>query len=180
MSAWDTYEQRIGAHGMTRRGASEVNELRAIDRKVPNNLSYTEVEIYPMEYAYNIERDEAQENKIIQNVSIINSDNLNEKTILSMPGEDIVLGSLIHWMDNYWIVDERDANTTLYTKAKLTQCNHLMKWINADKEIIEQWCVVEDGTKYLTGELEDWIQSTYAVMHLEKYLLNCWKLLKLY
>ena len=71
MSAWDTYEQRIGAHGMTRRGASKVNELRAIDRKVPNNLSYTEVEIYPMEYAYNIERDEAQENKIIQNVSII-------------------------------------------------------------------------------------------------------------
>lgn len=58
-------------------------------------------------------------------------------------------------MDNYWLVTERDPNITLYTKAKLLQCNHLLKWINSDDKIITQWCVVEDGTKYLTGEYED-------------------------
>lgn len=70
-------------------------------------------------------------------------------------------GNIIYWDGNYWIVEERDANTTIYTKAKLRQCNHLLKWVDPEsKQIIEQWCYIEDGTKYLTGELEDWIYKS--------------------
>ncbi|MCD8206982.1 MAG: hypothetical protein LUD72_03495 [Bacteroidales bacterium] len=87
------------------------------------------------------------EHRYTQNVAIIDSDNLNEKTIISMPSEDIILGSLVIWMNEHWLVTERDANTTVYTRAKLLQCNHLLKWVAEDNNIIEQWSVFDDGTK---------------------------------
>ena len=154
MGVWDMYTNRIENMGGTKRGASLVREARYLTHKLPDNLSYHMAPIFDAEHGYNI-TDEQLLTSVKQNVAIINSDNLNEKYIYSMPGEDVKCGSLVRWMDNYWIVSERDANTTLYTRAKLIQCNHLLKWVTGDGRIIEQWSVVEDGTKYLTGELED-------------------------
>lgn len=136
---WEMYTRRIEARGKTKRNATERRAVRSILSYLPDNLSYTNVTIDGNE----------------QTVAIINSDNLNEKTILSLPGEDIRHGGLVHWMDNYWLVTELDANKTLYTRGKLLQCNFILKWVTEDKVIHEQWCCVEDGTKYLTGEFED-------------------------
>lgn len=155
MSVWDLYKSRIDARGTTKRDVYKKRAIRNINKRVPDNLSYTEVTI----------------DDVSQYVAIINSDNLNEKTILSMPGEDIRHGGLVYWMDNHWLVYEKDANTTLYTRGKLLQCNYLLKWVSEDGVIHEQWCVVEDGTKLI-------IASTYRNMR-ENNLLNCWKCLKL-
>lgn len=131
MSIWDAYQERIDAHGGTKRGAALKQEIRRINNRLPDNLSYHSVTIDDVE----------------QNVAIINSDNLNEKSIISMPGEDLACGGLVHWMDNYWLITERDANMTIYTKCKMIQCNHLLKWVSEDGVIHEQWSIVEDGTK---------------------------------
>lgn len=139
MGVWNTYENRINARGGTKREASLRREKRIISSKLKDNLSYQTVTINDSE----------------QKIAIINSDNLNEKKIISLPGEDIEHGGLVFWMDNYWLVTERDANTTVYTCAKMIQCNHLLKWVSDDNTICEQWCVIEDGTKYLSGEYED-------------------------
>lgn len=139
MGVWDTYESRISARGGTKRGAALRRETRMIGTKVKDNLSYQTVTI----------------DDVAQEVAVINSDNLNEKTIIALPGEDIGHGSLVYWMDNYWLITERDANTTVYTRAKMMQCNYLLKWVSDDNTIHEQWCIIEDGTKYLTGEYED-------------------------
>lgn len=155
MSIWSTYEGRLSAHGATKHDAAKNREIRFINSHLPDNLSYCSVDILTQDFGFNIDSEFALEHRISQNVAVINSDNLNEKTIISMPGEDIELGSLVFWMDNYWLVTERDANTTLYAKAKMLQCNHILRWISEGTEIIEQWCVVEDGTKYMTGEFED-------------------------
>lgn len=130
-SVWDTYLVRRDIRGRTKREAAINREQRYIINRLPDNPSYQHVIID------SVERD----------VAIINSDNLNEKTIISLPGEDIRHGGTVFWMNNYWLVVERDANTTMYTKGKLLQCNHLLKWIDADGVIREQWCFVEDGTK---------------------------------
>lgn len=131
MSIWDLYQERINAHGGTKRGAALKQETRRINNKLPDSLSYHSVTIDDME----------------QDVAIINSDNLNEKSIISMPGEDLACGGLVHWMNNYWLITERDANMTVYTKCKMVQCNHLLKWVSEDGVIHEQWSIVEDGTK---------------------------------
>lgn len=132
MSAWGNYTERITRRGSTKRQAALNREISYIERKLPDNLSYNESVLI---------------DGIEQNVAIVNSDNFNEKLIFSMPGEDIIHGGLVEWMDNRWLVTERDANTTLYTRARMVQCNHLLKWLDKDDVLHEQWCIVEDGTK---------------------------------
>lgn len=139
MGVFDVYEARINAKGRTKRGAALQREKKYLRDHLPDNLSYQEAVV----------------DGEARLVSIANSDNLNEKTIFSLPDEDLRHGALVEWMDNRWLITERDANTTIYTKCKMIQCNYLLKWINKDHQIIEQWSVVSDGTKYLTGEFED-------------------------
>lgn len=136
MGVWDTYQARLSVRGSTKREAALNREKAYLSRKIPSSLSFHVVEM----------------NGSKQNLAIINSDNLNQKTICSMPGEQIEGGSLVYWADNYWLVTEVDANQEVYTKAIMLQCNHKLRWIASDGTIVERWCIVSDGTKYLTGE----------------------------
>ena len=64
-------------------------------------------------------------------------------------------GGPVERMDPRALIIERDANNEVYTTAKMRQCNSLRRWIADDGSIVERWCIVEDGTKYLTGEYSD-------------------------
>lgn len=139
MNIWAAYQNRIEASGDTKRNASLKRGIRSLKTKLKDSLSYKQVLI----------NGEAKE------AAIINSDNLNEKKMHSLPGEDIKCGGLVEWEDNYWLVSEKNADNEIYTSVKLLQCNHLLRWVDDDNIIREQWCVIEDGTKYLTGEYED-------------------------
>lgn len=141
MGAWDLYESRIVAHGTTKRGNQLLRETHNLLTKLPHHLSYHSVLIDDIE----------------RNVAIINTDNLDTKYIYSLPGEDIRHGGLVEWADNHWLITERDANNEVYTRAKMLQCNYFLRWVDDDNVIHGQWCIVEDGTKYLTGEYEDWL-----------------------
>lgn len=138
MSVWDSYNARLHANGATLREAQFNAESRYLTDKLPHSLSYHTVQI----------------DGRTQNLAVINSDDLNKKTLLSMPGDDIENGALVHWMDSYWLVTEKDANNELYARATMLQCNHELKWVSDGGIIVRQWCVVEDGTKYLTGETQ--------------------------
>ena len=155
MDVWSQYEERSALRGDGRRDAHLRREERDIYTRLPDNLSYTKAVVYDPEDGWNVPTDDVTGSAIQMDVAIINSDNLNEKTIMAMPGQEIVNGSLVHWMNQYWLVTEQDANNTVYRRSKMLQCNYLLKWIDEDHVIHEQWCVVEDGTKYLTGEYED-------------------------
>lgn len=139
MSLWDEYQNRISAHGSTKRNAIVNREVHFLNQNIKNGLSYHQVLI----------------DGISRNVSIVDLDNINEKKILSLPGEDIKCGALVEWNSNYWLVVEKDVSNEIYTKANLIQCNHLLKWVDENDIVREQWCVIEDGTKYLNGEYED-------------------------
>lgn len=154
MSAWDSYINLTEIRGRTKRGSALRRTVERLNNRIPDTLSYQEAVIYSRETGFRYTDGEEMVGTT-RNVAIINSDNLNEKTIIAMPGDDIEHGCLVFWMGNHWLVTERDANTTVYTKAKMIQCNHLLHWMTEDGNICEQWCVIEDGTKYLTGELED-------------------------
>lgn len=139
MSGWDEYRSRIESIGGSQRGAALKREKHFLTTKLRHSLSYKAVEL----------------DGVCQNVAVVNTDNLEEKFVYSLPGEDIKHGCLIFWQDNYWLVTERDADDELYTRAKMVQCNYLLKWIDRSSVIHEQWCIVEDGTKYLVGTYED-------------------------
>ena len=139
MSIWDTYLDRAEIRGSTKREAVLNRTKRNLLNHIEDNLSYHNATV----------------NKVSRKVAIIDSDNLNIKTIISMPCETFECGSIVCWADNHWIITEVDANTEVRTKGKMTQCNYLLNWIDTDGIIHKQWCIIEDGTKYLTGELED-------------------------
>lgn len=139
MNPWSTYQARMTASGANKRDAVKRRECAYLNAKLPSSLSYHKLTVdgEPRELA------------------VINSDNLNMKMLCTMPGEDLPHGGLVHWMDNYWLIIARDANTELYTKATMQQCNYLLRWVAADGTIVERWCIITDGTKYLTGEYGD-------------------------
>lgn len=131
MDIWGNYETRIMLQGKTKRESALIREKRMLRDKLKDTLSY-----------FNVIVD--GENR---EAAVINSDNLNEKVMFSLPGETFKCGSLVEWADNRWLIEEKDANTEVYTRVKLLQCNYLLKWIDDDGIIQEQWCVVKDGTK---------------------------------
>ena len=131
MDTWETYAMRLGDLGGTARNISLIQEQNMLTHMIKDSLSYHHVMI----------------DDVPRNVAIINSDNLNEKMIYSLPGEELVCGNLVYWMNNYWLLTELDANTEVYTRGKLLECNHLLKWVSTDGVIHQQWSVVEDGTK---------------------------------
>lgn len=139
MDAWSSYMARTGAKGEEMRDASLRREKRFLTNKLGKSLSYHPVTIDGNE----------------RSVAIINSDNLNTKTICSMPGEDLPHGGLVYWMEQYWLITAKDYNNEVYTRATMKQCNYLLKWVADDMSIVSRWCIVEDGTKYLTGEYGD-------------------------
>ena len=131
MSAWNDYEARAAVRGKTKRAATLNRWVHFAERKQPDSLSYHTVLLDGVE----------------TNVMIINSDNLNQKYLYSMPGEELPCGGLLLWEDNYWLITELDAANEVYSRAKMLQCNYLLKWIDREHVIHEQWCIVEDGTK---------------------------------
>lgn len=139
MNPWNTYRSRINAHGITKRDSVLQRERAFLSAKLPASLSYQQLTV----------------NGTVRNIAVINSDNLNLKTLCTMPGEDLPHGGLVEWMGNHWLITEKDANNELYAKGTMKQCNYLLRWIAEDDTVVERWCVIEDGTKYLTGEYGD-------------------------
>lgn len=131
MNPWNLYDAKSGLRGGTPRDMMIRKEQDFLRRKLPKSLSYHEADV-------------AGETR---RLAIINTDNLDTKTICSWPGEDLPHGGYVSWIDQNWLIVEKDYNNEVYTRAKMRQCNYLLKWVSDDNEIIERWCVVEDGTK---------------------------------
>lgn len=136
MSVWSSYDSRLAVRGATKRDVILNREKDYLRRKLPASLSYHKTIV----------------NDVEQELAIINSDHLHQKTVCSMPGEDIICGSLVKWCNGHWLVTEVDPNNEVYTRGIMLECNHILRWIAADGNIIERWCVIADGTKYLAGE----------------------------
>lgn len=140
MFDWSMYESNFKSRGASRRDHLLSRKQRSLSSSVKSGLSYHSVII------------DGQG----RDVAIINTDNLDTKKIFSMPGEDLPHGGIVHWMDNYWIITEMDANDEVCARAIMRQCNYLLRWVDvSSKSVIERWCLIEDGTKYLTGEYGD-------------------------
>lgn len=132
MSVWDSYFRSSVSDVSTQRDIMLAREKRTLRQKMPQSLSFHRGVIIDGQ-----QRD----------LSIINSDNLDMKTLLSLPDEDLPHGGLVEWMNNRWLIIEKDANNEVYTRCKMRQCNYLLRWVNPLGMIVERWCIIEDGTK---------------------------------
>ncbi|MDB7829119.1 hypothetical protein [Intestinimonas butyriciproducens] len=137
MSVWGAYEARLSGSGDNPKRDSELSHIQSrMRRKITASLSYKSVKI----------------DGKAGNLAIVDDNDFDTKKIYSMPGEDIPHGGLVEWSDSIWLITERNAHTEFCTEGKMRQCNYVLKWIDECGNVISKWCVVEDGTKYLTGE----------------------------
>lgn len=144
MGMWDIYESRFGdGHGITKRESNIDHTMGRLWRNLSATLSYQKVIICGVE----------------RQIAIIDDTEFNVKKIYSMPGEDLPHGEIVKWDDTLWLITEKNHRNEVYTEGKMVQCNYYLKWIDEDGNIIGRWCVVEDGTKYLTGERSEDIMS---------------------
>lgn len=144
MSVWDTYGARLCSRadppGNPQRVSQKEHIQSRMQRKITASMSYQHVCI---QYG-----GKCQERR----VAIIDKSELDTKKLFSMPNEDLPHGGLVFWADNVWLITEKDAHSEFRTECVMRQCNHKLKWIDEEGKLIEKWCIVEDGTKYLIGE----------------------------
>lgn len=143
MDAWSDYEALRECKGKDRRTRSLNRERAYIGSKLPNSLSYKTVLIDGVE----------------TNVAITGKNDLSKRNIFSMPGETLIHGGIVDYADSKWIITSIKQENEVYQKGLLEQCNHLLKWLDKDGHIVEKWCIVADGTKYLIGEKSEDIIS---------------------
>lgn len=137
MGVWDTYEARMEASGKTRREKSLRKTKSHLSKNIVNSLSCHVVKI----------------DGISRTISILDqSEDMSIKKICALPGEPLKHGGIVEFANSKWLITEIDANDEVYASGKMQRCNYLLKWLNKEGKIVQRWCIVEDGTKYLIGE----------------------------
>lgn len=129
---------------LSTQGASRrERDLSALQSKIihhsPDSLSSSNVEI----------------NGVKQNVTIISTQSYESKTLISLPGETFHLGAIVWWQSAPWMIVSLDMQDEVYTRATMTLCNYLLKWINKDGNIIERWCILEDKNNSGSSGIDD-------------------------
>lgn len=136
--SWETYSDRL----LALNGKDDLRESRTerasrhFTNHLPASLSCQNVFI------------DGKEQRLV----IINRDNIDEKAIHTLPGEELFAGASVFWNGYWWLVTEVSGNNTIYTSGIMEQCNYELRWVNKRGEIISRHCVIDDGTKYLVGE----------------------------
>lgn len=87
-----------------------------------------------------------------QKLTICPGGNERTKEITSLPEETFALGEVFEWMDVKYIINKKDANTTLHTKGSAIRCEKELRWRDAEGDVYIYPCALEDATKYSTGE----------------------------
>lgn len=147
MSAWETYEARLGVYnspaGDPKREVALQRFQFRLQRKITASLSYHKAVIDGME----------------QKIAVRHQSEYHIKKIYAMPGEALRHGAIVQWANTIWMITEVDPNTEALTQAIMERCNYLLKWIDRDGHVIQKHCIVSDGTKYLIGEKSEDIMT---------------------
>jgi hypothetical protein len=162
MSDFDTYKSRLHLRGSTNRERELYHEKRELTLNAVNSLSCKDCLV----------------NGVPQKLVIDDGTLPYYKDVKSLPDEYFDAGDLVEWADAMWLIVSCDWDKEVYTYGKAQQCNYLLKWQNADAEVIERWSVVLSASKYNNGQLYNNV-ITVGSNQLMVYLPNDSETLKL-
>lgn len=86
-----------------------------------------------------------------QQVLVENTTTENIKRVTAKPHEELLLGSIVTWRGNDFLVHLLDEVDSIATKGRMKQCNLHFNYVNSKGEIIRIVGVSEDATKYSSG-----------------------------
>lgn len=90
---------------------------------------------------------------VIQNVTTDNINNDDTRQILCRIGT-LKAGQFVEYKNRRWLITTLPDDNKIYEKAIMEYCNHYLQWMSIDGRVIGRYCIVNDGTKYSTGETD--------------------------
>lgn len=137
MADFNMYKERVKFRGETQRDRTLYYEKRNLKINAINSLSCKDCLV----------------NGVAQKIIIDDGTLPYYKNIKSLPDEFFNAGDYVEWADSMWLVVSCDWDKEVYTYGKLQQCNYILKWQNANADVIERWSVVLSASKYNNGQL---------------------------
>lgn len=136
MADFDSYKARVQFRGATQRERTLYQEKRNLKINAVNSLSCKDCLV----------------NGVPQKLVIDDGTLPYYKDVKSLPDEYFDAGDYVEWADAMWLMVSCDWDKEVYTYGKMQQCNYVLKWQNADADVIERWSVVLSASKYNNGE----------------------------
>lgn len=136
MADFDSYKARVQFRGTTQRDRTLYQEKRNLKINAVNSLSCKDCLV----------------NGVAQKLIIDDGTLPYYKDVKSLPDEYFDAGDYVEWADAMWLMVSCDWDKEVYTYGKMQQCNYVLKWQNANADVIERWSVVLSASKYNNGE----------------------------
>ena len=136
MADFDSYKARVQFRGTTQRDRTLYQEKRNLKINAVNSLSCKDCLV----------------NGAPQKLVIDDGTLPYYKDVKSLPDEYFDAGDYVEWADAMWLMVSCDWDKEVYTYGKMQQCNYVLKWQNANADVIERWSVVLSASKYNNGE----------------------------
>ena len=137
MADFDSYKARVQFRGTTQRDRTLYQEKRNLKINAVNSLSCKDCLV----------------NGVPQKLVIDDGTLPYYKDVKSLPDEYFDAGDYVEWADAMWLMVSCDWDKEVYTYGKMQQCNYVLKWQNANADVIERWSVVLSASKYNNGQL---------------------------
>jgi hypothetical protein len=61
-------------------------------------------------------------------------------------------GMYVKYKDRYWLIVGLVDDNTMYEKAVLALCNHLLSWVNDEGKVVQRWVNAQSASQYNNGE----------------------------
>ena len=71
--------------------------------------------------------------------------------LLCKPNENINVDEYIIWNNKHFLCTHRFPDDKVQTKGTIQECNHTLKWINKNDQLITRPCIEDARTLYTTG-----------------------------
>ena len=136
MADFNAYKARVQFRGTTQRDRTLYYEKRNLKLNAVNSLSCKDCLV----------------NGVAQKLIIDDGTLPYYKDVKSLPDEYFDAGDYVEWADAMWLMVSCDWDKEVYTYGKMQQCNYVLKWQNANADVIERWSVVLSASKYNNGE----------------------------
>ena len=137
----DRYYERIASVGLTRRQRAVNHQRDYFIRRLPESLSYKEVEHNGVPTHMVIDKGTKPYYKKYRSLISTDQDYVKPR-----------VGDYVKWANTMWIVMSADSDDELFVDGELFQCNYLLRWQDKTGKIIERWTHIDNASAYNTGK----------------------------
>jgi hypothetical protein len=84
-------------------------------------------------------------------LTIIETNNLDEKKIKARPNDSFHSGQVVYWADWYWIITKVNRRDEIVSNGEMKECTYHLYWQNANGDIIDKWAFITNASSYSNG-----------------------------